>query len=225
MERNQEKALVTFGIEPENLIHKDGRYWMTAEVLGKALGYNHPAKAISNLYNRNKEELMPYCSTLKMRTPSAKDGRGGGLQNTTIFNTDGQWIISLLAKTAKAAKLRKFVIAMLKALEKRELVPAGKIDEARAEGMKKGYILNSMLSAYGLTMPVLARYCHFRKSGLTQKEIGVVFNLSLHQVQTLESNLRKMGIRFAPVISNKRDKIAKDHFMENISDITKEVQP
>ena len=121
--------------------------------------------------------------------------------------------------------MRKFVVSMLKALERKELVHVSKVQEARSEGMKKGYVLNSMLSEYGLTMPVLARYCHLRESGLTQREIGAVFGLSVGRIKSLESHLREMNIRFDPVNVNKRNRIARDHFMENISITTREVRP
>ena len=152
MEKNQEKALVKFGIDPNQVIHSNGHYWMTAEQIGRALGYNQPAQSVSNLYNRNKEELTPYCSFINLMTEA-------GMRKTLTFNADGQWLISIMAKTAKAAKLRKFVIAMLKALERKELVPAGRVKEAVAEGRNQGLAVVPMMTTApawtATTMPMV----------------------------------------------------------------------
>lgn len=55
MEKRQEMALVNFGIDPSKIIHDDdGRYCMTAEQLGTALGYSEPRKGVMKLLERHR---------------------------------------------------------------------------------------------------------------------------------------------------------------------------
>ena len=122
MKERQEKTLQRFGIGEEELIEIEGRYWLTSETIGKCLGFNNPRRSISNLYNRHREELDPYKGVINLVTTSSKDGRGGGLQEMTVFNTDGMWIIAMLSKGWKAKKFRQLVVGILKAVERQEFI-------------------------------------------------------------------------------------------------------
>ena len=115
MEERQREALERFGLDPNQIIQKDGRYWMTAEQLGVALGYREPRKSMNNLLNRNRKEFEPFIAVIKLVTP-------GGMQEVTIYDTDGQRLAAMLARTPKSEKFRAFIVNMLKALERQEFV-------------------------------------------------------------------------------------------------------
>ena len=110
---------------------------MTSEQLGMALGYSEPRKSISNLINRN-EYLMTkeFSGVIKMMTPS-------GTQETRIFNEDGIYEVTMLAKTEKAKEFRSWVRTILKKLRSGENIiiqpknPDAKllIQQQRAEAM------------------------------------------------------------------------------------------
>lgn len=103
------------GIECNFWKNKKDDVYMTSEQLGIVLGYSKPQKAISNLISRNKYlETNEFSGFLKMRTPS-------GLQDTRIFNEDGIYEVTMLAKTDTAKEFRSWVRKILKGLRKGEI--------------------------------------------------------------------------------------------------------
>ena len=209
--KNKEQALVKFGLDPSKIILEDGRYWMTAEEVGKALGYKDPKQSIFNLYQRNKDELQPYKGIIKMVYPSASDGRGGGVQETLVFNTDGMWLAAILAKTHKAKKFRKFIVNMLKALERQEFIHISQIDryctkewihmsEIEQWGRKikqmKQDLTDIEISFYVFKSPQINyrqynNLVRYRNMGLSQREIAKLLDISRAVVRKIERISRK----------------------------------
>ena len=196
MEERQMMALAKFGIDPNQVIHEEGRYWMTAEQLGIALGYKEPRKGVMKLYERHRKELEPFIGVVKLTTPSAPDGRGGGVQEVTIFDTDGQYRIALLANTPKAEKFRTFVVNMLKALEREEFIHISQVMKWRKElidlGIRK-YLENSKTMDWNKYKKML----RYRQIGLSQRETAKLLDISADTVKRLEAIPRKydIGIR------------------------------
>jgi prophage antirepressor-like protein len=94
-----------------------GDVFMTSKQLGAALGYTDPQKGIDNLIDRNPQlKDEQFSVTLKMR------GTDGKLYNTRVFNEDGIYEASMLAKTDRANKFRAWVRKILKALRKGDVV-------------------------------------------------------------------------------------------------------
>lgn len=89
--------------------------YMTAEQLGRCLGYSHPRENINKIVQRNdylKED--EFSCEVKMTSES-------GAKNTRIFNEDGIYEITFLAKTEKAREFRSWARTLLKSLRKGEL--------------------------------------------------------------------------------------------------------
>lgn len=187
-------ALAKFGIDPSEVVHEQGRYWMTAEQLGLALGYKKPGQSVRNLYNRHKDELRPYKGYIKTMSPPAKDGRGGGLQEILAFNTDGMWLIAIFAKTPKSKKFRKFIISMLKALERDEFIHISQVEKWRKDLLELR-IGQAIEKSTKITWKIYREMIRFREMGLTQKETAKLLDISKDMVQRFERILRKYNLR------------------------------
>lgn len=87
--------------------------FMTAKQLGGAIGYADPQKGMDNLLDRNPHlKTEEFSVTLKMR------GTDGKMYDTRVFNEDGIYESTMLAKTPKAFEFRSFVRKILKGLRK-----------------------------------------------------------------------------------------------------------
>jgi prophage antirepressor-like protein len=185
---NKEHALVKFGLDPNKIVQEDGRYWMTAKEIGKALGYNDPANSMNRLYSRHKDELEPYRSKVKLTDPL------GIPQETSIFNTDGMWIIAMFANTPKAKKFRKFVVNMLKALERQEFIHVSQVEQWRKEliDLKLSFYIHNSRTMDWKKYNKIIRY---RKMGLTQREAAKLLDISRDTVQQCERIVRQYELK------------------------------
>jgi len=176
--KNKEHALVKFGLDPDNVIRKQGRYWMSAEEIGIALGYNNPGRAIRKLIDRNSDELEPYKGWTTLNT-------NGGPQKKVIFNTDGMWLIALFAKTPKSKKFRRFIVNMLKALERQEFIHISKVEKWRQEliDLKLSFTLHNSRTMDWKKYNKMIRY---RKMGLTLRETAKLLDIGKDTVQQFE---------------------------------------
>jgi len=102
----------TFGnVQCDFWQNEAGDVFMTSKQLGAALGYADPQKGMDNLVDRNPQlKDEQFSVTLKMR------GTDGKLYNTRVFNEDGIYEATMLAKTDRAAEFRAWVRKILKAL-------------------------------------------------------------------------------------------------------------
>ena len=202
--KNKEHALLKFGINPNKIIHKDGRYWMTAEQLGIALGYNNPRKGVMKILERHRKELRPFTSVVNLGTEA-------GMRETTIFNTGGQYRIAFFANTSKAEKFRTFVVGMLEALERQEFIHVSQIDQY----CRKDWIHKSEIEQWGkkigqmkqdLTDLEISMYVRtslqidykqynklvrYRNMGLSQREIAKLLDISRSVVRKIASISKK----------------------------------
>ena len=193
MEERQREALKRFGLDPDQLIHQDGRYWMTAEQLGTALGYRNPSRAVRTLIDRHHKELRPYIGGLKLVPPSGK----GGPQDTTVIDTDGQYRIALLANTPQAAKFRTFVVNMLRALERQEFVHVSQVREWQGRVVAQleawhNELLEIRISRHlenskTLDLRKYREMRRYRDMGLTQKETAKLLDISRDTIKRAEA--------------------------------------
>lgn len=203
--KNKEHALAKFGLDPNKIIQEDGRYWMTAREIGKALGYNDPANSMNRLYARHKDDLEPYKAKVKLTDHL------GIPHETSIFNTDGMWMFAMFANTSKARKFRKFVVNMLKALERQEFIHVSQIDQY----CRKDWIHKSEIEQWGkkirqmkqdLTDLETSMYVRtslqidykqynklvrYRNMGLSQREIAKLLDISRSVVRKIASISKK----------------------------------
>lgn len=199
MEKAQRKVLERFGIDPDQIIHEDGRYWMTAEQLGKALGYRYPREGIMKIYHRHKEELEPYVCVVNLTTQIT--GRGSGAKGTTLIDTEGQRTIALLANTPKAARFRAFVVNLLKELERDEFHSLRRQAERMREWQDKLIEWRNDLIFMGVHKVLRTsramdwekydRMVRYRKLGLTQKEVAKLLDVSRDTIQKMEAIPKK----------------------------------
>ena len=95
-------------------IYKSGdEPYMTTEQLGSCLGYNHPKPAIAKIIERNEYlSSADFSKVVKMTTLDGKQ------RNVRVFNEDGIYEVSMLAKTEKAKEFRAWVRKLLKSLRR-----------------------------------------------------------------------------------------------------------
>ena len=202
--KSKEPSLAKFGINPDDVIHEQGRYWMTAKEIGKALGYNDPANSMNRLCSRHKDEIEPYKGYIQLTDHL------GIPHETSIFNTDGMWLIALLAKTPKARKFRKFIVNMLKALEREEFIPISRHNnmvkhwKSQIEEWRKELIdLKISVNIYNSKVMTYKKYnkmIRYREMGLTQKETAKLLDISRDTVQQFERIPRRYKLQ-SPTIN------------------------
>jgi len=89
------------------IIDHEGRPWLSAADLARALGYAD-TRSLSKIYARNEDEFTPdMTEVVKMATS------GNYQTNTRIFSPRGCHLVAMLAKTAKAKAFRKWVLDVL----------------------------------------------------------------------------------------------------------------
>ena len=99
---------------------EDGAIFVEADSLGHALGYKNPAKAISNLYAENADELTRHRSFLVRRN-------GQTTHRVTVYTEQGAYTIGMLARTKWAKSFRLWLAKTcekLRAGEQRIYSPA-----------------------------------------------------------------------------------------------------
>lgn len=203
--KNKEHALAKFGIDPNKIIQEDGRYWMTAKEIGIALGYNDPANSMNRLYSRHKDDLEPYKGKVNLTDHL------GIPHETNIFNTDGMWMFAMFANTPKAKKFRKFIVNMLKALERKEFIHISQVDQYRSkewihineieQWSKKIRQMKQDLTDLEISMYVRSslqidykqynKLVRYRNMGLSQREIAKLLDISRSVVRKIERISRK----------------------------------
>ncbi len=155
-----------------------GEFCLTADDLNKGLGYEDP-RAVLNLYNRHKDELDGYVGIIKLMTP-------GGTQDTTVFNEEGVYLVSMLAKTPKAKEFRKKVARVLKDLRQR------KMEAIRKETAIA--LIDFQHSIGKRDMAFMERLMRYRKKGLYQWETAKLLGVSEDTVRAYEQRLKKSGL-------------------------------
>ncbi|MBI1207480.1 MAG: hypothetical protein GC191_09370 [Azospirillum sp.] len=93
------------------IIDRDGRPWVTAADLARALEYTRE-DAVSRLYDRNADEFSDGMSQTVNLTVRDPDGVTRG-RDVRIFSPRGAHLISMFAKTAKAKSFRRWTLDVL----------------------------------------------------------------------------------------------------------------
>lgn len=112
----QELKTFLFGNVNVAVIDHNQERWMTGEDIGVALEYSEPRDSISKIFERNREELEEFSTTVKL---TANDGKEREIR---IYNEEGVIIITFLSKQPKAAEFRKWGAKILKTYRRQELV-------------------------------------------------------------------------------------------------------
>lgn len=94
------------GVEVVFHERRSGELVLTAEVIGRCLGYKDPARRVHDLYGRHADELEPHRGVAKLQTP-------GGAQEVTTFTERGAYLIAMFARTEKAKAWRLWLAETL----------------------------------------------------------------------------------------------------------------
>lgn len=92
---------------------EDGEIYVTAKSLGRALGYEHPARSIGTIYGRNVEELSPHRSFITVMN-------GEAANRVMVFSERGAYLIGMLAGTKWAKSFRLWLGKTCEKLRKGE---------------------------------------------------------------------------------------------------------
>lgn len=109
-------------LNPSDFIQKQDQQLMTAEMLGKQLGYSDPGKQVRRLYARHKDELQDFEYSGKL-TLYSKVGRPA-----LLFNVYGCMLITILANTPAAKIFRRELIIYAEKCYREEKVKSQKYD-------------------------------------------------------------------------------------------------
>lgn len=97
------------------IIDHNGEGWITGDDIGQALEYSEPRDSISKIFERNREVLEEYSTTVKL---TAVDGKE---RDTRVYNEEGVIIIGFLSKQPKAIAFQKSAAKILKAYRHKNL--------------------------------------------------------------------------------------------------------
>jgi len=158
-------------IEKDFSLKQDGDFWMTAEKLGKHLGFGNPRLGVMKLYERHADELQCFTILAKVTTP-------GGIQDTRVFNPQACLIIAMLARTDVAKPFRLAVANLLLSLPKMEkdvvvLQEQNYLMKCKLAQIEfKAYVSKSKLSSF-----TQKRLLELREIGLSAAEMARVFKV------------------------------------------------
>lgn len=91
--------------------------WITAEELGKHLGYEDPRKSVNNIYDRHREAFENRVDTFVIKLMS----NSAGNPNVRIFNQNGSLMITCYSDTKEAIRVKKEMIAAFVAVKNMDL--------------------------------------------------------------------------------------------------------
>ncbi|RXZ42702.1 BRO family protein [Crenobacter cavernae] len=104
---------LTFESQPLQLIEHDGRLWLKASDIARALGYTRTNK-MSRIYAKHQAEFTPSMTCVVESTLS-------GFPNLTtenrLFSLRGAHLLGMFARTAKGMAFRRWVLDQLENIE------------------------------------------------------------------------------------------------------------
>jgi hypothetical protein len=196
MNQSKTKKLVKyFGKKEVTIIEKDNQLWMTAEEIGKALGYSEPRIAVLKIFKRHRDILESFSGVTNLVTP-------GGKQDVTIFNESGCYIIAMKSNTRLAKDFVVWAAKIISAyrqglLVKKETKPKlpsatflREIRESTGETFAGIYLRDTI----GIPLPpnVIVQNC-IRTIGLADGYVAKMFEYDSAARMYLEINTGKFA--------------------------------
>ena len=164
---------------PIRFIDRDGEPWFTAEEIGKQLGYANLGDDVNRLYLKHEEELDAFSTTAKL---AAVDGKAREMR---VFNEEGVYLLTMLARTPKAREFRSRLAKMLREMR------AQRLEQAKREGRKEG--IRALLTLTPAQSSIAHQAMRYWSMGLTTMEIGKLLDVSADQIRR---TLKKLGTQF-----------------------------
>jgi prophage antirepressor-like protein len=173
-------ALAVFDTGTElNYIEKEREILFPAEEIGKHLGYSNPGESISNLFNRNQNELKLYSRIINLMS-------GNNYSQIRVFTEEGVYILSMLARTNEAKKFRARVALLLRRV--RQETMRRQIEDARRDAAGLALALTPLAAQ---RMKAVLRY---RERGFSQREIAAVTGIPRRTIRGLEKTAVALGL-------------------------------
>ncbi|QIM63184.1 hypothetical protein A1D29_07770 [Pasteurellaceae bacterium Orientalotternb1] len=98
---------LTFQNTTLSAINHNDQIWLTAQDVGKGLGYRNPTSDVKRIYERNIDEFTPNMTALvDLQT-------AGGMQKVRVFSLRGTHLIAMFSHTKLAKEFRKWVLDIL----------------------------------------------------------------------------------------------------------------
>ena len=163
------------------LISHENRYWLTAEDVGRCLGYaaGKERQGITNVFNRHIDEFSEEDSTVvKLTTVDSKQ------REIRIFSQTGCIKLGFFSNTPTAKQFRKWAARVLSG----ETQPHNsQLADLAAQ--------NSMLKAALLKYhPEYRAIKVMYDGGLESWQIGMAVGLSRHSIRRKVTEMRKLGL-------------------------------
>lgn len=168
-------------VRQENFLQKDGRLWMTAEMLGRQLGYNEPRNSINTILSRNREELEPFTTDIKLMSVT-------GEKDAIMIDEQGCYIVSMLARTDQAKQFRRALAKFLADMRRKHALFTEQYLKMRVEAEK--YKLRRMMENNGFSLKDIDRI-FFLKTHLTTLEISRIYQMSVSTANKLLTQMRR----------------------------------
>jgi len=98
---------LTFQDRNLDVIKLNGNDWVKGSAICGVLGYKNPEKAISDIYERHKDEFTPsMVQKIRIKTQ-------GGQQEVLAFSLRGAHLLAMFSRTSVATEFRKWVLDVL----------------------------------------------------------------------------------------------------------------
>ncbi|MDD4689048.1 MAG: Bro-N domain-containing protein [Eubacteriales bacterium] len=133
-------AIVIFEDLPIRKVEKDGKVWISAIDVAKALEYLNPSATIKNILDRNIDRFKDYTICIDLETR-------GGIQNQTFFDIKGVISFCMLSKQPKAIPFQRWADTVL-AIEIINIP-----NDIRIMSKKRRVVFTDTLKAHGYKNP------------------------------------------------------------------------
>lgn len=160
----------------KDFIRKDESLWMTAELLGKWLGYKSPNSAIGMILKRHETELAPFTCINKLLIQ-------GQERDVRLFDEQGCYILAMHANTPEALRFRYELSLFLKQLR----INSGRFAELFEKydrlriSCGVSMLKNALFEQYRLRSDVVDRIIELMQI-LSADEISRLYSLSVEWV-------------------------------------------
>lgn len=140
----QEIIVYNYGDQEIEAVRTGDGLLVSDEQIGKALGYENPARSISNLVKRNAEELSGLSVVIDLVSTDGKT------YSKRVWGEQGVMAITFLAKTKTAMDFRKWARETLFAIAKRE--PLTEVDRLASAANLIAQAHEAKFQAIGATL-------------------------------------------------------------------------
>ena len=163
-----------------DFLHKDGRFWLTTDELGKRLGFTNSREGIYKIYTRNSEELKPFTCMSKLDTQ-------GQNRDIRLFDEQGCYIVAMLARTPQAKAFRRALARFLQEIRSREKEFAETFSSLESLKQQVAAMqLKQQLTRFKFSESAGQRLVALKNTGLlSDMELGRVFKISPQNVRKL----------------------------------------